>query len=160
MSGEDRNHRLSRIQLDEKTLVRRTPEVEHERAIAIYDLLEENHFRPVGDYQGPFSLHIGLVDNRLVLDVRNDKEEGLLEVALPLVPFRRIVKDYFMVCESYYAAIRRSTPEQIEAIDVGRRSLHNEGSEVLRERLAGKVDIDFETARRLFTLVCVLHIRG
>jgi uncharacterized protein (UPF0262 family) len=160
VSGEDRNHRLSRIQLDEKTLVRRTPEVEHERAIAIYDLLEENHFRPVGDYQGPFSLHIGLVDNRLVLDVRNDKEEGLLEVALPLVPFRRIVKDYFMVCESYYAAIRRSTPEQIEAIDVGRRSLHNEGSEVLRERLAGKVDIDFETARRLFTLVCVLHIRG
>lgn len=160
MSAEDRRQRLIHVQLDEKTFVRRKPEVEHERAIAIYDLLEENHFRPVGDYEGPYALHISLVDKRLVLDVRSEAGDPLLEVSLPLTTFRTIVKDYFMVCESYYSAIRRSTPSQIEAIDMGRRGLHNEGSELLRERLAERIELDFETARRLFTLVCVLHIRG
>lgn len=160
MSGEDRQHRLIHVQLDEKTFVRRKPEVEHERAIAIYDLLEDNYFHPVGDDGGPYSLHISLIDNRLIFDIRSEAGDPLTEVAMPLAPFRGIVKDYFIVCESYYGAIKHSTPSQIEAIDLGRRGLHNEGSALLRERLAGKVEIDLKTARRLFTLVCVLHIRG
>ncbi len=159
MSAE-RHHRLTHVQLDEKTFVRRKPEVEHERAIAIYDLLEDNFFRPEGDFQGPYALHIRVAENRLFLDVRSEDGLPLVEVSLPLTPFRTIVKDYFMVCESYYSAIKKSTPSQIEAIDMGRRGLHNEGSELLRQRLAGKVEVDFETARRLFTLVCILHIRG
>ena len=160
MSGDPRVPRLCHIQLDEKTLVRRKAEVEHERAIAIYDLLEDNFFCPLGDFVGPYALHISLNENRLVLDIRSEDDRPTLEVTLPLTPFRSVVKDYFMVCESYYAAIRRSTPSQIEAIDMGRRGLHNEGSQLLKERLAEKVDVDFETARRLFTLVCVLHLRG
>jgi uncharacterized protein (UPF0262 family) len=160
MSGDPRAARLCHIQLDEKTLVRRKAEVEHERAIAIYDLLENNFFCPVGDFSGPYGLHISLNENRLVLDIRSEEGQPMLEVTLPLAPFRSVVKDYFMVCESYYSAIRRSTPSQIEAIDMGRRGLHNEGSQLLKERLAEKVEVDFETARRLFTLVCVLHLRG
>lgn len=160
MSGPDPQQRLVSVELDEKTLVRRKPEVEHERAIAIYDLLEENYFRPEGELTGPYGLHIRLADNRLVLDIRDEAGAPLQEVALALKPFRAIVKDYFLICESYYNAIKKATPSQIEAIDMGRRSLHNEGSELLRERLAGKVEVDFETSRRLFTLVCILHIRG
>lgn len=161
MTNSERHQRLSNVQLDEKTLVRRKPEVEHERAIAIYDLLEENYFCPVGEFVGPYSLHISLVDNRLIFEIRaEDDETGLTEVTLPLTPFRTIVKDYFLICESYYNAIKKATPSQIEAIDMGRRGLHNEGSEILRERLAGKIEVDLETARRLFTLVCILHIRG
>jgi len=160
VSGEDRQYRLIHVQLDEKTFVRRKPEVEHERAIAIYDLLEDNYFHPVGDEGGPYALHISLVENRLVFDIRSEAGDPLTEVAMPLAPFRGIVKDYFIVCESYYGAIKHSTPSQIEAIDLGRRGLHNEGSVLLRERLADKVEIDLKTARRLFTLICVLHIRG
>lgn len=160
MSGEDHQHRLIHVQLDEKTFVRRKPEVEHERAIAIYDLLEDNYFHPIGDDGGPYALHISLVDNRLIFDIRSEAGDPLSEVAMPLAPFRSIVKDYFIVCESYYGAIKHATPSQIEAIDLGRRGLHNEGSALLRERLSGKVEIDLKTARRLFTLVCVLHIRG
>ena len=148
------------VQLDEKTLVRRKPEVEHERAIAIFDLLEENYFCPIGEFAGPYSLHISLNDNRLIFDIRTEAEDPLLELALPLTPFRTVVKDYFLICESYFAAIKKLTPSQIEAIDMGRRGLHNEGSHLLRERLAGKVEIDPETSRRLFTLICILHIRG
>jgi len=161
VTNSERHQRLNNVQLDEKTLVRRKPEVEHERAIAIYDLLEENYFCPVGEFRGPYSLHISLADNRLILDIRDEDDIGqLTEVTLPVSPFRSVVKDYFLICESYYNAIKKSTPSQIEAIDMGRRGLHNEGSELLRERLAGKIDVDFETARRLFTLVCILHIRG
>lgn len=160
MSGEDRQHRLIHVQLDEKTFVRRKPEVEHERAIAIYDLLEDNSFHPVGDEGGPYALHLSLADNRLIFDIRSEAGDPLTEVAIPLSTFRGIVKDYFIVCESYYGAIKHATPSQIEAIDLGRRGLHNEGSVLLRERLAGKVEIDLKTARRLFTLICVLHIRG
>ena len=160
MNEHDRRQRLIHVQLDEKTFVRRKPEVEHERAIAIYDLLEENYFHPVGDYVGPYALHIGVADNRLILDIRQEDGGPLLEVTLPLAPFRTIVKDYFLVCESYYTAIKKASPSQIEAIDMGRRGLHNEGSELLRERLAERIGVDFETSRRLFTLVCVLHIRG
>lgn len=160
MAQDAKTQRLVDVRLDEKTLVRRKPEVEHERAIAIYDLLEENYFNPAGELTGPFSLVIRLEDNRLLLSIGDQAGTVLTEVTLPMTPFRTIIKDYFLICESYYSAIKRSTPSQIEAIDVGRRGLHNEGSTLLRERLHGKIEIDHETARRLFTLVCILHIRG
>jgi uncharacterized protein (UPF0262 family) len=154
------DQRIAEITLDEKSVVRRNADVEHERAVAIFDLLEENSFSPMAGYRGPFHLHLSIEDNRLVFDICTASGEKLERIALPLAAFRSIVKDYFMICESYYAAIRRATPSQIEAIDMGRRGLHNEGSELLRERLADKVALDLNTARRLFTLVCVLHIRG
>lgn len=152
--------RIARVTLDEHTVVRRSPEVEHERAIAIYDLLEENHFAPAGDERGPYHLHLAIEENRLAISIATEQGEPVDKIALALASFRRLVKDYFTVCESYYAAIKRSTPGQIEAIDMGRRSLHNEGAELLRQRLADRVAIDIGTARRLFTLLCVLHIRG
>ena len=152
--------RLIDVQLDEKTMVRRKPEVEHERAVAIYDLLEENSFTPAGGFEGPYRLHLSLEDNRLMFDIRGEDDAEKCKVSLPLLPFKTIVKDYFMICESYYTAIRKSTPSQIEAIDMGRRAMHNEGSQLLRDRLNGKIEVDGETARRLFTLICVLHIRG
>ena len=157
---EPRN-RVVHVQLDEHSVVRRKPEVEHERAVAIFDLLEENVFEPVefAD-QGPYNLHLSAEEGRLTFDVRTQDGMELTRVLLPLSSFRSIVRDYFMVCESYYSAIKRSTPSQIEALDMGRRGLHNEGSELLRERLAGKIAVDHATARRLFTLVCILHIRG
>jgi uncharacterized protein (UPF0262 family) len=152
--------RIINITLDEKTVVRRSPDVEHERAVAIYDLLEENTFEPVGDFQGPFSVHLRVEENRLVLEIRDEQDAPLNSVNVPLSPFRRLIKDYFTVCESYFEAIKTASPSRIEAIDMGRRGLHNEGSELLKDRLADKVEIDFDTARRLFTLICVLHIRA
>lgn len=153
--------RIVNVALDEKTVVRRKPEVEHERAVAIFDLLEDNSFGMVDHPDaGPFHLHLNIEDNRLILDVRETGDVPVDKVVIPVTPFRSIVKDYFLICESYYNAIKRATPAQIEAIDMGRRGLHNEGSEMLRERLADKVVIDLQTARRLFTLICVLHIRG
>src|SRR4051812_45975523 len=158
--------RIAKIELDERTVVRRNPDVEHERAVAIFDLLEENSFAPIFDKTngetpvGPYHLFLGIEENRLIFDIRTLQGETVHKVQLPLTPFRGIVKDYFTVCESYYAAIKRSTPSQIEALDMGRRALHNEGSDLLRERLDGKIDLDPNTARRLFTLICVLHIRG
>ena len=158
--GGDAGRRIAKVTLDERTVVRRSPEVEHERAVAIFDLIEENHFAPVGDHGGPYSLHLGIEENRLVLDIRSERDEPLGKVILALSPFRRIVKDYFTVCESYYHAIKSASPSQIEAIDMGRRGLHDEGAGLLRERLAGKIEVDPNTARRLFTLICVLHIRS
>jgi uncharacterized protein (UPF0262 family) len=155
-----KEQRIAKITLDEKTVVRRSADIEHERAVAIFDLLEENSFAPVGDYEGPFHLDLAIEDNRLILDIRGTDDVSRERIALSLAPFRGIVKDYFLICESYFAAIKRASPTQIEAIDMGRRGLHNEGSELLRERLADKVVVDLGTARRLFTLVCVLHIRG
>ncbi|MBF0374600.1 MAG: UPF0262 family protein [Alphaproteobacteria bacterium] len=155
-----RNQHLIHIQLDEKTTVRRKAEVEHERQVAIYDLIEENYFHPVGEFDGPYRLHISMEDNRLVLDVQSEAGDPLTRVMLPVSPFKTIVRDYFMICESYYEAIKKATPSKIEAIDMGRRGLHNEGSSLLRARLEGKVAIDHDTARRLFTLLCILHIRG
>src|SRR5216683_7127107 len=152
--------RIAKITLDEKTVVRRNADIEHERSVAIFDLLEENSFAPVAGYDGPFHLALGIEDNRLVFDIRGTDEASLERIVLSLAPFRGIVKDYFLICESYFAAIKRASTMQIEAIDMGRRGLHNEGSELLRERLADKVALDLNTARRLFTLVCVLHIRG
>ena len=152
--------RIAGITLDEHTVVRRSPDIEHERAVAIFDLLEENHFAPASGRDGPFHLHLAIEENRLSIDVRSAANGSRETVVLPLAPFRGIVKDYFMVCESYYEAIRRSSLARIEAIDMGRRSLHNEGSSLLMERLADKVALDLDTARRLFTLICVLHLRG
>ena len=151
---------IAEITLDEASVVRRSPDVEHERAVAIYDLLEENSFTPVGDYRGPYHLHLALQENRLLFEIRSEAQDHLGTVTLPLSPFRRIVKDYFAVCETYFEAIKTASPSKIEAIDMGRRGLHNEGSELLRERLDGKILLDFDTARRLFTLICVLHVRG
>ncbi len=156
----DPARRIAKVTLDERTVVRRSPEVEHERTVAIFDLIEENSFAPVGDPGGPYSLHLGIEENRLVIDIRTEQDEPLGKVILALSPFRRIVKDYFHICESYYQAIKVASPSRIEAIDMGRRGLHNEGSDLLRERLAGKIELDGNTARRLFTLICVLHIRG
>jgi len=152
--------RLIDVELDE-TIGRAPPDIEHERAVAIFDLVEENTFQPVGDtVGGPYRLKISLVESRLVLAVTREDGDPVVTHMLSLTPFRRIVKDYFLICESYYQAIRSATPSQIEAIDMGRRGLHNEGSQTLMERLSGKIEVDFDTARRLFTLVCVLHWRG
>jgi uncharacterized protein (UPF0262 family) len=152
--------RIVQIHLDERSVVRRSPEVEHERAVAIFDLLEDNKFAPVGDYRGPYVLRLSIEESRLVLAIHDEQEKPLGKLILPILPFRKLIKDYFTVCESYFQAIRSATPSQIEAIDMGRRALHNEGSELLRERLADKVELDLNTARRLFTLICVLHVRG
>ena len=161
MANEERNdQRIADIFLDEKSVVSRSAQVDHERKVAIYDLLEENHFQPSGDYTGPFNLHLSIAENRMVFDVLDIENNELVRFTQPLSPLRSIVKDYFMVCDSYFKAIKSSSPSQIEAIDMGRRGLHNEGADILKERLAEKVGIDTDTARRLFTLICVLHIRA
>ncbi|MCS0503384.1 UPF0262 family protein [Ancylobacter sp. GSK1Z-4-2] len=155
------SRRLSGVTLDADSIGRANRDVEHERAVAIYDLIEENSFSPQGDpMPGPYHLTIALAEGRLMLDITREDGAPVVQHHLSLSPLRRVVKDYFLVCESYYAAIRTATPSQIEAIDMGRRGLHNEASELLRERLKDKVDIDFGTARRLFTLVCALHWKG
>lgn len=154
------DQRIAKIVLDERTVVRRNENVEHERAVAIADLLEENSFTPVSGSRGPFRLYLGIEENRLVLDIADKRDRQRERVLLSLTPFRGLVKDYFLICESYYSAVRSANPARIEAIDMGRRALHDEGSELLRERLAEHVSVDFNTARRLFTLLCVLHIRG
>jgi uncharacterized protein (UPF0262 family) len=152
--------RIANINLDKTSVISLSPQVDHERKVAIFDLLEDNCFDPVGLASGPYSLILMIEDNRLVFDVRSENDEELGKFNLPVSTFRRIVKDYFMICDSYYEAIKRSSPSQIEAIDMGRRGLHNEGAEILKEKLADKVTINETTARRLFTLVCVLHIRA
>ena len=152
--------RLAKITLDEGSIGRSSADIEHERAVAIYDLLEDNSFAPVANDSGPYALHLSIQESRLVFDVRREDGTPLTAHLLSLTPFRRIVKDYFLICDSYYKAIRTATPSQIEAIDMGRRGLHNEGSELLMERLKEKIEIDFDTARRLFTLICVLHWKG
>ncbi|MDM9647360.1 UPF0262 family protein [Rhizobium sp. S163] len=151
--------RLCDVVLDD-TIGRSTPDVEHERAVAIFDLIEENTFTPVGHAGGPYRLNISLVDTKLVFAITTEDGETVATHILSLTPFRRIVKDYFMICESYYEAIRSASPSRIEAIDMGRRGIHNEGSQTLQNRLDGKIEVDFDTARRLFTLVCVLYWRG
>ena len=151
--------RIIDIVLDEESVARRSPEVEHERAVALFDLIEENDFALVGT-PGPYRLRIGIFEQRLVFDVRDAHDNKLRDIVLSLTPFRKVVKDYFLVCESYYAAIKKLSPSQIEALDMGRRGLHNEGSELLRERLDGKIEIDLDTARRLFTLIFALHWKG
>jgi uncharacterized protein (UPF0262 family) len=152
--------RLANVILDEESIGRSNPDVEHERAVAIYDLLEENTFKPRGHSGGPYALTLAITGNRLVFDIRLADGTPVVAHHLSLGPLRRIVKDYFLICDSYYAAIRSASPDQIEAIDMGRRGMHNEGSELLIERLRHKVEMDTDTARRLFTLICVLHWKG
>ena len=154
------NRRLVKVTIDESSIGRANADVEHERAVAIYDLLDQNSFAPVGHEGGPYWLHLAVVSNRLVFDVRAPDESPVVTHHLSLTPLKRIVKDYCMICDSYYAAIRTSTPSQIEAIDMGRRALHNEGTDLLIERLKNKIRVDFDTARHLFTLITVLHWKG
>jgi len=155
-----RSDRLVAVTLDENSIGRSNPDVEHERAVAIYDLLEDNTFAPNDDEGGPFALHLSITGTRLMFDIRRADGAPVVAHLLSLSPLRRIVKDYFTICDSYYAAIRTATPDRIEALDMGRRALHDEGSNILMERLARKVKLDFDTARRLFTLICVLHWKG
>ncbi|MCC3304354.1 UPF0262 family protein [Sneathiella sp. HT1-7] len=153
---------IAKIALDEKTVVRRNADIEHERKVAIFDILDQNSFIVNGfENDGPYSLHLSIEDNRLIIDVRSEDDANeLVRIPLPVISFRRIIKDYFHVCESYFDAIKSASPSKIEAIDMGRRGLHNEGSELLKERLKDRAETDFDTARRLFTLMCILHIRG
>ena len=157
------SRKLIDVTLDDSTIVRWSADVEHERRIAIFDLLEDNSFHLLrsadDDYDGPYKLHLGTVEGRLQFDVKNSADGILMSFRLAMTPFRRIIREYFAVCDSYYEAIKSASPSQIEAIDMGRRGLHDEGSMLLMERLDGKVSIDRQTARRLFTLVCVLHLK-
>jgi uncharacterized protein (UPF0262 family) len=155
-------NRLCQIEIDEKGLAPPTPEIEQERRVAIFDLLEDNSFalpsRPDRELpHGPYRLHLAIREGRLVFDIATDTGEKAAEFHLSLGPFRQVVKDYFQICESYFDAVKRLPPSQIEAIDMARRGIHNEGASILRERLDGKADVDTDTARRLFTLICVLH---
>jgi len=153
--------RIVDISLDETSVVRWNPEIDHERKVAIFDLLEQNHFAPIGDYLGPYAVRLSIEENRLAFDIRSSPDDQPLgKILLPTAGLRRVIKDYFTVCESYFDAIRNAPPSRIEALDMGRRGLHDEGSEMLRERLKDKIEIDFDTSRRLFTLICVLHLRS
>jgi uncharacterized protein (UPF0262 family) len=159
MADEDRTqHRLQTVEIDDESLAAVSRDQEQERQIAIFDLLEDNYFLPDGAEGGPYALRMGLVENRLVFDITGPAYEK--RHILSLSPFRGLIKDYFLICEIYYQAIRNSTPQQIEALDMGRRGLHNDASQLLRARLEGKVTTDLDTARRLFTLICALHWRG
>ena len=151
---------LFAIDLDDTSIERSTPDIEHERAVAVYDLIAENHFEPIGDEGGPYRLKLSVIEKKLVFAIEREAGEPVITHILSLGPFRRIVKDYFLICESYFEAIKTATPSQIEAIDMGRRGVHNDGSQLLLDRLEGKVACDFDTARRLFTLVCALHWKG
>ena len=151
--------RITAIDLDER-VEKLNADVEHERRIALFDLLEDNYFHPIGSHGGPYHVILGVEENRLTFEIKLEDDTHHGKIVLSLTPFRKIIKDYFMVCESYFSAIKTATAQQIEALDMGRRSLHNEGSELLKQRLAGKVDVDFDTSRRIFTLICVLHIKG
>jgi uncharacterized protein (UPF0262 family) len=156
--------RIIDVTLDERTILWRSADVEQERRIAIFDLLEENHFEPqrkhADGYAGPYKLKISVQEGRLALEMHRADDSHLETLVLGLAQFRRPIRDYFAICDSYYQAIRASTPAQIETIDMARRGIHDEAARLLMERLEGKIIVDFATARRLFTLICVLHIRG
>jgi uncharacterized protein (UPF0262 family) len=152
--------RLFEVTLDEASIGRHTQEVEHEREVAIFDLLEKNRFALENHDSGPYALKLSLAENRLVFTVSDEERTPLQHVMLSLSPFRRIVKDYFLICDSYHQAIKTQPASRIEAIDMGRRGLHDEGSRLLQERLKGKINVDIATARRLFTLLCALHWKG
>ena len=152
--------RLTAVTLDETSIGRGNPDQEHERAIAIYDIVEKNAFAVPDGPPGPFHLRLAIVDGKLAFEIKEESGAPVMTHYLSLSPFRRVIRDYKLVCESYYAAIRTASPTQIEAIDMGRRGLHNDASELLQQRLDGKVEVDFDTARRLFTLIFALHWRG
>jgi len=154
------SNRVITVTIDKESIGRSGLDIEYERAVAIDDLIEENSFAPVGYDGGPYALHLRMADNRLVFDIRLADDTPVVMHILSLSPFKRVVKDYFMVCDSYYAAIKSATPDRIEALDMGRRGLHDEGSLLLQERIKHRLVVDFNTARRLFTLVCALHWKG
>lgn len=158
--SDEQDLRLIAVDLDEASIAPRGPDVEHERKIAIFDLLEQNRFAPAGAEKGPFKLRLAIEENRLVFDISHEDDTPRAKHILSLTPLKRVIRDYFVVCDSYYQAIRSATPSQIEAIDMGRRGLHNEGSQALMDRLSGKIDVDLDTARRLFTLICALHTKA
>ena len=156
--------RIIDVQLDDRTILWRSADVEQERRIAIFDLIEGNTFRPLREhadgYAGPYRIQLSVEEGRLVIAVKREDDTPLETLILSLGRFRRPIKDYFAICDSYYQAIRSATPQHIETVDMARRGVHNQGAELLQERLEGKIEVDFDTARRLFTLICVLHIRG
>jgi uncharacterized protein (UPF0262 family) len=159
-NSEQSRDRLSEITLDPKSLGRTNANIEHEREVAIFDIIDGNSFAVEGLDDGPYALNLGIAEDRLQLNIGSVLNPALMQYTVPLTPLKRIMKDYFMVCESYYEAVRTAPPGRIQAIDVNRRSLHDEGSHVLRERLATKIIVDTDTARRLFTLLCALHWKG
>jgi uncharacterized protein (UPF0262 family) len=159
--GAKETDRLIEIKLDPESLPSRShPNARHEREIAIYDLLDDNSFGLEGRHDGPYRLLLGRLDDRLVFDVSNESGEQLVTHVFAISPLRRIIKDYFLVCESYYEAIKSAPPSKIQTIDMGRRGLHDEGSRLLSDRLNGKINIDHSTSRRLFTLICALYWKG
>jgi uncharacterized protein (UPF0262 family) len=164
MRQEMADPRIIHIELDQQSIIWRNAEIEQERRIAIFDLLEGNHFAPqrqhVDGYAGPYRLTLRVEEGRLVFEIAREDESLLEAVILGLGRFQRQIREYFAICDSYFQAVRASTAAQIETVDMARRAVHNDASEMLKERLAGKIDIDFDTARRLFTLICVLHIRS
>jgi uncharacterized protein (UPF0262 family) len=157
--GTDEKSRLVAVTLDDTSIARGNPDQEHERAIAIYDIVEANSFS-VPEHDGPYALHLSLLEKKLCFEIRTAAGERLMTHVLSLTPFRRVIRDYEMICGNYYQAIRSAAPAQIEAIDMGRRGLHNDAAELLIQRLEGKVVVDFDTARRLFTLIFALHWKG
>jgi uncharacterized protein (UPF0262 family) len=159
-AAKTKKRRLTAVTIDAKSIGQSNSNIEHERKVAIHDLLEQNTFAPEEHEGGPYKLHLSMAENRLRFDIKTDKGEHVITHLLSLTPFRRIVKDYFMICDSYYQAVRTATPDRIEALDMGRRAIHDEGSRLLMERLKRKVTVDFETARRLFTLISALHWKG
>ena len=156
--------RIIDVSLDERTVLRRNADIEQERKVALFDLLHENHFKPLrparDGYDGPYKVGLRVEEGRLAIDINRADESHIETIGLGMMRFRRPIKDYFAICDSYYQAVRQHSPQQIETIDMARRGLHNDAAELLRERLDGKIELDFDTARRLFTLICVLHIRG
>ena len=154
------NARIMAVELDERTILWRNADVEQERRVAIFDLLEANHFAPTSGAPGPYRILMRVEEGRLAIDVHAEDATPIETIAVSLAPFRRTVREYFAICDSYYKAIRNASPAQIETIDMARRGVHNGAAELLQERLAARVDVDFDTARRLFTLICVLHIKG
>lgn len=158
--AEHLKDRLIDVTLDETSIGRSNADVDHEREVAIFDLLEGNVFKVVGRDEGPYKLRLQIVESRLVFIVVSEDDQSVISHVLSLTPFKKIIKDYFAVCDTYYQAIKTAPPARIQAIDMGRRGLHDEGSHVLMERLGGKIDLDFDTARRLFTLICALHWKG
>ena len=164
MSGSSDTWRIAHISLDDETILWRNADVEQERRVAIYDLIDENCFKPLraveNGHGGPYRLHLSVQDGRLAMAIQNMEEQPLETLLIGLARFRRPIREYFAICDSYYQAIRKATPAEIETIDMARRGIHNDAAELLLERLEGKIETDFPTARRLFTLICVLHIRG
>lgn len=150
---------IARMTLDEGNVIRRKPEVEQEREVALADIIKENYFAPAGLNKGPYDVVLGTSENRMMFRITSSTMDDEQIVTLNVTPFRSMIRDYFIICESYFAAIKSSDPYRVEAIDMGRRGIHNEGSDLLRKLLGDKIQVDFATARRLFTLICVLHIK-